>query len=62
MARNRYVPLVNIDESFNSNSGDNLLQLEINAATQDQINNNGRKQERKKALIIGDSMVKDIKR
>ena len=62
MARNRYVPLVNIDESFNSNSGDNLLQLEINAATQDQINNNGRKQERKKALIIDDSMVKDIKR
>ena len=38
------------------------MQSEINAATQDQINNNGRRQERKKALIIGDSMVKGIKR
>ena len=55
--------LENIDESFNSSSGDNLLQSEINATTQDQIiNNNGRKQERKKALIIGDCMVKGIKR
>ena len=31
-------------------------------ATQDQINNNGHRQEKKKALIIGDSMVKDIRR
>ena len=57
-----YAPLDNIDESLNSSSGDNLLQSEINAATQDQINNNGRKQARKKALIIGDFMVKGIKR
>ena len=33
--------------SFNSSSGYNLLQSEINAATQDQINKNGHKQERK---------------
>ena len=62
MARNRYAPLENRDESFNSSSGDNLLQSEINAATQDQRNSNGRRQERKKALIIGDSMVKGIKK
>ena len=36
VTRNRYAPLENIDESFNSSSGDNLLQSEINAATQDQ--------------------------
>ena len=30
---NRYAPLDNIDESFNSSSGDNLLQSEINVAT-----------------------------
>ena len=59
---NKYAPLKNIDESFSSSSKDNLLQSEINVATQDQINYNGRKQERKKALIIGDSMVKGIKR
>ena len=62
MTLNRYAPLENIDKSFKSSPGDNLLQLEINAATQDQISNNGRRQERKKALIIGDSMVKGIKR
>ena len=62
MTRNRYAPLENIDESFNSSSGDNLLQSEINAATQDQISKNGRRQERKKALIIGNSMVRGIKR
>ena len=55
MARNRYARLENRDESFNSSSEDNLLQSEINAATQDQRNSNGRRQERKKALIIGDS-------
>ena len=58
---NRYAPLKNIDESFNSSSKDNLLQSEVNVATQDQISYNGRKQERKKALKIGDSMVKGIK-
>ena len=62
MTHNRYAPLENIEESFNSSSGDNLLQSEINAATQDQINNNGCRQERKKVLIIGDSMVKGIKK
>ena len=63
LTHNRYAPFENIDENFiNSSSGDNLLQSEINAATQDQINNNGRRQEWKKALIIGDSMVKGIKR
>ena len=36
-----------IDESFNTSSGDNLLQSEINAAAQDQITNNGCRQERK---------------
>ena len=61
MSHNRYAPLENIDESFNSSSGDNLLQSEINAATQDQVNNNCRRHERKKALIIGHSMVKGIK-
>ena len=43
----RYAPLENINGSFNSSSGENLLQSEINAATQDQINNNGRRKERK---------------
>ena len=62
MTRNRYAPLENIDESFNSSSGENLLQSEINAATLDQIKNNGSKEERMKALIIGDSMVKIVKR
>ena len=62
MTCNRYAPLENRDENFNSSSGDNLLQSEINAATQDQINNNGRRQEKKKALMISDSMVKGIKR
>ena len=62
VTRNRYAPLENIDESFNSSSGDSLLQSEINAATQDQININGRRQERKKALIISNSIVKGIKR
>ena len=62
VTHNRYAPLENIDESFNSCSGDNLSESEINTATQDQIYNNGCRQERKKALIIGDSMVKGIKR
>ena len=30
MTRNRYLPLENIDESFDSSSGDNVLQLERN--------------------------------
>ena len=47
MTHKRYAPLENINGSFNSSSGENLLQSEINAATQDQINNNGRRQERK---------------
>ena len=47
VTHNRYVPLENIYESFNSSPGYNLLQSEINAATQDQINKNGHKQERK---------------
>ena len=59
---NGYAPLENRDESFNSSSGDNLLQPEINSATQDQINNSGRRQEKNKALIISDFMVKGIKR
>ena len=62
VTHNRYAPLENIDESFNSGSGDNLILSEINAATQVQVNNNCRRHERKKALIIGDSMVKGIKR
>ena len=33
VTRNRYAPLENIDKSFNSSSGNNLLQSEINAAT-----------------------------
>ena len=59
---NRYAPLENIDESLNSSSADNLLQSEINAATQDQVNNNCHRHEGKKALIIGHFMVKGIKR
>ena len=47
MTHKRYAPLENINGKFNSSSGENLLQSEINAATQDQINNNGRRQERK---------------
>ena len=47
VTHNRYVPLENIYESFNSNSGYNLLQSEINAATQYQINKNGHTHERK---------------
>ena len=62
MTYNRHAPLENIDESSNSSSGDNLLQPEINTATQDQINNNGHRQEKKETLIIGDSMLKGIKR
>ena len=58
---NRYAPLENMNESFNKSFKDNLLQSEINVATQDQINCNVWNQERKKALIIGNSMVKDIK-
>ena len=61
MTNNWDTLLENIDESFDRTSGDNLLQWEINAITQDQINNNGCRQERKKALIIGDSMVKGVK-
>ena len=34
MTRNRYAPLENTDKSFNGSSGNNLLQSEINAATQ----------------------------
>ena len=48
----RYSPFENINESLNSSSGNNLLQSEINYATQDQINNNGRRQERKKTMVI----------
>ena len=55
MTHDRYVPLENTDENFNSSSGDSLLQSEINTATQDQKNISGRRQERRKALIIGDS-------
>ena len=62
MTNNRYAPLENINESFNNSSGDNLLESETNFATQDQISNNDWKQERKKALIIRDIMVKTFKR
>ena len=62
MTNNRYAPLKKLNESFNSSSGNNLLESETNFATQDQISNNGWKQERKKALIIGDIMVKTFKR
>ena len=62
MTRIRDAPVENIDESFNSSSVDNLLQSKINTANQDQINNNSRRQKRKEALIIGDSILKGIKR
>ena len=62
VSNNRYAPLRNTNESFNTSSKDNLLKSEINVATQDQINYNDRKQERKDILIIGNSVVKSIKR
>ena len=62
MTHNRHAPVENIDENFNSSSLDNLLQSKINTVNQDQVNNNSRRQERKEALIIGDSMLKGIKR
>ena len=45
---NRYAPFENIDESFNSSPGGNILPSEINTTSQDRINNHGRRQERKK--------------
>ena len=52
VTHNRYAPLENVDESFNSSSGDNLSESEINTATQDQIYNNGCRQERKNIRYI----------
>ena len=62
MTHNRHAPVENIDENFNSSPLDNLLQSKINTVNQDQVNNNSRRQERKEALTIGDSMLKGIKR
>ena len=59
VTRNRYALFENIRECFNSSPGDNLLPSEINAATRGDTNNNSRRQERKKAAIIGDSVLKD---
>ena len=62
VTRNRYALFENIRECFNSSPGDNLLPSEINAATRGDTNNNSRRQERKKAPIIDDSVLKGIKK
>ena len=59
---NRYARLEKTDESLNKSSRENLLQAEISNPIRNAINNNGRRQERKKTLTIDGYMVKDIQR